>query len=61
MSVTSGARMVSSLSTYLGIPLVQSSHGTLDDTGIGANIGSSRIAASTCTRGLVGRSLGSLV
>ena len=56
MSVTSGAPVASSLSTSLGSPLVQSSHGTLADT----DTCSSRSGVGTSTSGLVGRPSGSL-
>ena len=60
MSVTSGALVASSPSTSLGSPLVQSSHGTSADTGIGASTGSSRTGAGTGTLGSVGRPSSSL-
>ena len=60
MLVTPGALLVSSPSTSLGSPLVQSSHGTSVNTCIGANTGSSRTDVGTCTPGSVGRPSGSL-
>eukprot|EP00253_Pinus_taeda_P014179 PITA_14179 len=47
--------MMSSLSTYLGSPLVQSSHGTSADTGTGVDTGSLRTGDGTGTQGSVGK------
>lgn len=51
MSVTSGAPVVSSPRTYLGSPLVQSSHGTSTNIGTCADTGSLRTSVGTSTLG----------